>query len=101
MVNDSAVWLQRLGRLLLLVAAGAAAAAVNWHRIWIAFVDEASGGVPVVAWEAQASFQRWVVVALIAVVGAIASLHASEVARTRDQADAAHPRDVATPQQRA
>ena len=62
----------------LLVAAGACIAAMNWYSTWTSFarVDAESGGgaISLLAVESQANFQRWVLVALISLVVAVAAM---------------------------
>lgn len=70
----------------LLVAAGSCVAAMNWHSTWTSFARldaESSGGaISMLTVEAQANYQRWVLVALVSLV-IVAVVMASELlART-------------------
>ena len=62
----------------LVVAVGATIAAMNWYGIWSSFavLDAGSGegGTSLLTVEAQASFQRWVLVALVSLVVAVAAM---------------------------
>lgn len=58
----------------LAVAAGSAVAALNWHRIWVAFAVQGTDGNSVVANDALDTFQTWVLVCLASLVVAVAGL---------------------------
>lgn len=62
-------WVRWLAVIALLAGAGAIVAAVNWHGIWSSFalidVQSGTGATGLSTVEAQASFQRWVLVALV------------------------------------
>ena len=70
----------------MLVAVGASIAAVNWYSIWMSFaqLDARSGvgGVSLATVDSQGSFQRWVLVALISLVVAVAALASEWLPRT-------------------
>ena len=70
----------------LLVAAGASIAAMNWYGTWTSFaqLDAGSGrgGISLSTVEAQANFQRWVLVALISLVVAVAAMASEWLPRT-------------------
>lgn len=62
----------------LLVAVGATIAAMNWYGTWTSFAHldagTGEGGTSLMTVESQASFQRWVLVALISMVVAVVAL---------------------------
>jgi hypothetical protein len=62
----------------LLVAAGASIAAMNWYSSWMFFarLDAGSGGggVSLATVDSQGNFQRWVLVALVSLVVAVAAM---------------------------
>jgi len=70
----------------LLVAVGASIAAMNWYGTWTSFaqLDAGSGrgGISLSTVEAQANFQRWVLVALISLVVAVAAMASEWLPRT-------------------
>ena len=74
----------------LLVAVGASIAAINWYSTWTSFarLDAGSGGggLSLLTVESQANFERWVLVALVSLVVAVAAM-ASEWLRRSDAAD--------------
>ena len=57
----------------LLVAAGSIVAAMNWHGTWRSFALVSAEPTSLSAVEAQATFQQWVIVALIGLAVAAAS----------------------------
>lgn len=65
----------------LAVAAGSAVAALNWHRIWVAFAVKGADGNSVVANEALDTFQTWVLVCLASLVVAVAGLARTSLRR--------------------
>ena len=71
----------------LLVAVGASIAAMNWYSTWTSFahLDAGSGrgGISLSTVESQASFQRWVLVALISLVVAVAAMASEWLPRTK------------------
>ena|SRR6187200_67402 len=62
----------------LVVAVGATIAAMNWYGIWSSFAEleagSGEGGTSLLTVESQASFQRWVLVALASLVVAVAAM---------------------------
>ena len=70
----------------LLVAVGASIAAMNWYSTWTSFahLDAVSGrgGISLSTVESQADFQRWVLVALISLVVAVAAMASEWLPRT-------------------
>ena len=70
----------------LLVAVGASIAAMNWYGTWSSFahLDAGSGrgGLSLVTVDSQANYQRWVLVALISLVVAVAALATERLSRT-------------------
>lgn len=70
----------------LLVAAGASTAAVNWYSTWSSFAHldagTGRGALSLSTVDAQADFQRWVLVALIALVVAVAAMASERMPRT-------------------
>lgn len=70
-------WSRWVVALSLVVAAGASIAAMNWYGTWDSFarLDAGSGGgVSLSTVESQANFQRWVLVALVSLVVAVATM---------------------------
>ena len=69
-----------------LVAVGASIAAVNWYGTWTSFaaldVESGRGGVSRLTVDSQATFQRWVLVALISLVVAVALMASQWLTRT-------------------
>ena len=84
----------------LLVAVGASIAAMNWYSTWTSFarLDAASGrgGVSLLAVESQANFQRWVLVALVSLVVAVAAIASEWLPRTKAADDLGSERFVGT-----
>ena len=71
----------------LLVAVGASIAAMNWYSIWSSFANldagSGRGGISHSTVESQANFQRWVLVALISLVVAVAAMASEWLPRTK------------------
>lgn len=84
MSNPGSSWLRGLTVIGLLAGGGAIVAAVNWHGIWSSFglidVQSGTGAISLATVQAQASFQRWVLVALV-FFGVFAAALASWVLR--------------------
>ena len=78
MSNPGSSWLRWLAVIGLLVGGGAMVAAVNWHGIWSSLglidVQSGTGAISLATLEAQASFQRWVLVALVSIGASAAAL---------------------------
>jgi hypothetical protein len=66
----------------LLVAAGSAVAAINWHRTWAAFAIKANAGNSIVAQSAMETFQTWVLVCLVSLTVALGALAWCTLRRT-------------------
>jgi hypothetical protein len=85
----------------LLVAAGASIAAMNWYRTWTSFAHldagPGRGGTSFVTVDSQASFQRWVLVALVSLVITVAAMASEWLSRT-NAADVARPERLESPQ---
>lgn len=54
-----------------LVAAGSAVAAINWHRTWAAFAIKANAGDSIGAQSAMNTFQTWALVCLVSLTVAV------------------------------
>ena len=70
----------------LLVAVGASIAAMNWYGTWTSFArldaGTGRGGVSLLTVESQANFERWVLVALVSLVVAVAAMASEWLLRT-------------------
>ena len=66
----------------LLVAAGSAVAALNWHRTWAAFAIKSNAGDSLVAQSAMDTFQTWVLVCLVSLTVSLDALAWATVSRT-------------------
>lgn len=78
MSNAASSWVRRLAVVGMLAGAGAIVAALNWHGIWSSLaltdVQSGTGATSLATMEAQASFQRWVLVALISLGVCVAAV---------------------------
>lgn len=70
----------------LLVAVGASIAAVNWYGTWTSFArldaETGRGGVSLLTVDSQANFERWVLVACVSLVIAVAAMASEWLLRT-------------------